>query len=112
VWVKTLSEVNVDNNMVGWYQSAYLGSFMNARVVDGLLALGQNQLLNDKAILIIHGIFLRPRDGDGVERLMVDVSRSASGPVSLRAFRLTSSFIAAHKEGKFTVERSPLPMFF
>lgn len=55
VWTKTLSEVNVDNNMVGWYQSAYLGSFMNARVVDGLLALGQNQLLNDKAILIVHG---------------------------------------------------------
>jgi translation initiation factor 3 subunit H len=56
VWIKTLSEVNVDNNMVGWYQSAYLGSFMNGRVVDGLLAAGQNQMLNDKAILIIHGI--------------------------------------------------------
>jgi translation initiation factor 3 subunit H len=66
VWTKTLSEVNVDNNMVGWYQSAYLGSFMNARVVDGLLALGQNQLLNDKAILIIHGmivLFVCGRDG-------------------------------------------------
>ena len=35
----------------------------------------------------------------------VDVSRSASGPVSLRAFRLTTAFLAAHKEGKFTVER-------
>ena len=56
VWSKTLSEVNVDNNMVGWYQSAYLGSFMNTRVVDGLVALGQNQLLNDKAILVIHGM--------------------------------------------------------
>lgn len=35
----------------------------------------------------------------------VDVSRSASGPVSLRAFRLTAAFLAAHKEGKFTVQR-------
>jgi translation initiation factor 3 subunit H len=55
VWIKTLSEVNVDNNIVGWYQSAYLGSFMNVRVVEGLFAAGQNQMLNDKAILIIHG---------------------------------------------------------
>ena|SRR5277367_907150 len=37
----------------------------------------------------------------------VDVSRSASGPISLRAFRLTAAFLAAHKEGKFTVERYP-----
>jgi hypothetical protein len=100
LWVKTLSEVNVDNNMVGWYQSAYLGSFMNGRVVDGLVAAGQNQMLNDKAVLIIHGNPLL-RD----ERLMLDVSRSASGPISLRAFRLTAAFLAAHKEGKFTVER-------
>jgi len=55
LWIKMLSEVNVDNNMVGWYQSAYLGSFMNTRVIDGLVAAGQNQMLNDKAILIIHG---------------------------------------------------------
>jgi len=61
LWIKTLSEVNVDNNMVGWYQSAYLGSFMNARVVDGLVAAGQSQMLNDKAILIIHGILLKER---------------------------------------------------
>jgi translation initiation factor 3 subunit H len=38
---------------------------------------------------------------------MGDVSRSGSGAVSLRAFRLTSAFVAAHKEGKFTVERYP-----
>jgi translation initiation factor 3 subunit H len=57
IWAKNLSDVNVDNNMVGWYQSAYLGSFMNGRVVDGLLAAGHNQMLNDKAILIIHGTF-------------------------------------------------------
>ena len=48
----------MDNNMVGWYQSAYLGSFMNGRVVDGLVAAGQMLMLNDKAILIIHGITL------------------------------------------------------
>jgi translation initiation factor 3 subunit H len=56
VWIKSLGEVNVDNNLVGWYQSAYLGGFMNSRVIDGLLAVGQNQMLNDQAILIIHGM--------------------------------------------------------
>jgi translation initiation factor 3 subunit H len=55
VWIKSVSEVNIDNNIVGWYQSAYLGGFMNGRVVDGLIAAGQTQMLNDKAILIIHG---------------------------------------------------------
>jgi len=74
--------------MVGWYTNAYLGSFLNARVVDGLLAAGQKQMLSDKAVLVVH-----------------DISRSSSGPVSMRAFRLTSSFLAAHKEGKFTAER-------
>jgi len=99
LWIKTLSEVNVDNNVVGWYQSAYLGSFMNTRVVDGLIAAGQNQMLHEKAVLIIHGI-LFPL-GEFTDE---DVSRSTSGPVSLRAFRLTSSFLAAHKDGKFTVD--------
>ena len=55
VWIKTLSEVNVDNNLVGWYQSAYLGSFMNSRVVEGLVVAGNNSMLNDRAVLIIHG---------------------------------------------------------
>jgi translation initiation factor 3 subunit H len=59
LWIKSLNEVNVDNNMVGWYQSAYLGSFMNTRVVDGLIATGQSPMLNDKAILIVHGAFSR-----------------------------------------------------
>lgn len=27
--MKCLREVNIDNNTVGWYQSAYLGSFLN-----------------------------------------------------------------------------------
>jgi translation initiation factor 3 subunit H len=55
LWIKGLSEVNVDNNIVGWYQNACLGNFMNSRVVNGLIAAGQNQRLNDKAVLIIHG---------------------------------------------------------
>ena len=38
--------------------------------------------------------------------MVVDVSKSASGPVSLRAFRLTPAFLAAHKEGKFTLDGS------
>lgn len=35
---------------------------------------------------------------------MHDTARSTSGALSLRAFRLTPQFMAAHKEGKFTVE--------
>jgi hypothetical protein len=40
--------------------SAYLGNFLNTRVVEGLVAAGANQMLNDnKAVLIIHGTLLR-----------------------------------------------------
>lgn len=52
----------------------------------------QNQVLyqsalNERAVALIH-----------------DTARSASGAFSLRAFRLTPAFLAAHKEDKFTLE--------
>jgi translation initiation factor 3 subunit H len=36
--------------------------------------------------------------------LVHDTARSTTGALSLRAFRLTPQFMAAHKEGKFTIE--------
>lgn len=32
--MKSLRRVNVDNNTVGWYQSAFLGSFINSSIVE------------------------------------------------------------------------------
>ncbi|RMD41130.1 hypothetical protein DV735_g3997, partial [Chaetothyriales sp. CBS 134920] len=84
-YIRMLKEVNVDANNVGWYTSANLGNFVNSNFI-------QNQFfyqkdLNEKTVALVY-----------------DVSRSAQGLLSLRAFRLSPQFMAAFKENKFTTE--------
>ncbi|ORY62381.1 uncharacterized protein BCR38DRAFT_345685 [Pseudomassariella vexata] len=82
--IRHLKEVNVDANNVGWYTSATMGNFVNLSFIE-------NQYLyqkdNDKTVALVH-----------------DVSRSSQGALNLRAFKLTQTFMAAFKEGKFTTE--------
>ena len=84
-WIKQLHEVDVDDNSVGWYTSGYLGSFLNSRVVLGQVLHQKN--LTDRSILLVH-----------------DSSQSNKDVLPLHAYRLTQTFIAAHKDGKFTAE--------
>ncbi|RMZ80350.1 hypothetical protein DV738_g2871, partial [Chaetothyriales sp. CBS 135597] len=84
-YIRMLKEVNVDANNVGWYTSANLGNFVNSNFI-------QNQFfyqkdLNEKTVALVY-----------------DVSRSAQGLLSLRAFRLSPQFMAAFKENKFTTD--------
>lgn len=85
-YIRMLKEVNVDANNIGWYTSANLGNFVNSNFI-------QNQYyyqkdLNEKTISLVN-----------------DVSRTQqSGVLSLRAFRLSSAFMTAFKENKFTTE--------
>lgn len=81
--IHCLRDVGVDNNVVGWYQSAYLGTFLNAQLTETQFA--YQKQLNDRSIVLIH-----------------DICTSSSGNLSLKAYRLSSSFLAAQKEGKFT----------
>ncbi|KAL1924305.1 uncharacterized protein VTP21DRAFT_7340 [Calcarisporiella thermophila] len=83
--LRCLREINVDNNTVGWYYSTYLGSSMNQSLID--TQFNYQKGLGNKSIVIVH-----------------DVSRSAQGNLSLRAFRLKNSFMEAYKEKKFTTE--------
>lgn len=83
--IRHLKEVNVDANNVGWYTSATMGNFVNLSFIENQY---HYQRENEKAVALVH-----------------DVSRSSQGALSLRAFRLTPTFIAAYKEGKFTTER-------
>ncbi|KAF9896610.1 hypothetical protein BX616_007112, partial [Lobosporangium transversale] len=82
--MRCLREVNVDDNSVGWYQSAHLGNFMNQSLIEHQFEF--QQALN-KSVLIIH-----------------DVARSSMGNLNLRALRLTPSFMKLYKEKKFTTE--------
>lgn len=83
--IKQLREVNVDANNVGWYTSANMGNFINMSLIENQFHYQKE--LNEKTVALVH-----------------DVSRSSQGALSLRAFRLSPSFMAAYKESKFTTE--------
>lgn len=83
--IKHLKEVNVDANNVGWYTSATMGNFVNLSFIENQY---HYQKDNENTVALVH-----------------DVSRSSQGSLSLRAFKLSPSFLAAYKEGKFSTER-------
>lgn len=83
--IKFLREVNVDANNVGWYTSTSMGNFVNLNTIE-------NQY------------FYQTQPNEKTVALIYDVSRSSQGSLNLRAYRLSPSFIAAYKEGKFTTE--------
>ncbi|KAF2182189.1 hypothetical protein K469DRAFT_712794 [Zopfia rhizophila CBS 207.26] len=83
--IKFLREVNVDANNVGWYTSTSMGNFVNANTIENQFFYQKE--MNERTVALVH-----------------DVSRSSQGSLSLRAFRLSPSFMVAYKEGKFTTE--------
>jgi translation initiation factor 3 subunit H len=82
--IRHLKEVNVDANNVGWYTSATMGNFVNLSFIE-------NQYHYQK-------------DNNATVALVYDASKSSQGNLTLRAFRLTSTFMTAYKEGKFTTD--------
>ncbi|KAJ6444849.1 eukaryotic translation initiation factor 3 subunit-like protein [Purpureocillium lavendulum] len=82
--IRHLKEVNVDANNVGWYTSATMGNFVSMSFIE-------NQYHYQK-------------DNSRTVALVYDTSKSSQGNLTLRAFRLTTTFMAAYKEGKFTTE--------
>lgn len=82
--IRQLKEVNVDANNVGWYTSATMGNFINLSFIE-------NQYHYQK-------------ENDHTVALVYDTSKSSQGHLTLRAFRLTTVFMNAYKEGKFTTE--------
>ncbi|KAJ5714118.1 Eukaryotic translation initiation factor 3 subunit H [Penicillium malachiteum] len=83
--IRMVREVNVDANNVGWYTSANMGNFVNMNVIENQFYYQKE--MNERTVALVH-----------------DVSRSAQGALSLRAFRLSAKFIEAFKENKFNSE--------
>ncbi|OZJ05108.1 hypothetical protein BZG36_01402 [Bifiguratus adelaidae] len=84
--MRCLREVNVDNNTVGWYRSATLGTFMDLTLID--TQYNYQTSLSSKSVVIIH-----------------DVSKSAAqGNLELKALRLTDKFMKLYADKKFTTE--------
>ncbi|PWN49066.1 hypothetical protein IE53DRAFT_380840 [Violaceomyces palustris] len=90
--VRLLRDVNADANPVGLYQGCFLGAFLNSSVVDGLAAVAglmerEGASGRGKGILIVH-----------------DLAQSAQGNTVVKAYRLSPSFVDAHRKGKFHVQ--------
>ncbi|KAJ5939558.1 Eukaryotic translation initiation factor 3 subunit H [Penicillium verhagenii] len=83
--IRMIREVNIDANNVGWYTSANMGNFVNMNVIENQFYYQKE--LNERTVALVH-----------------DVSRSAQGALSLRAFRLSAKFMEAFKENKFNSE--------
>ncbi len=85
--IKLMREVNVDAQSVGWYTSTSMGNFVNLNFIE-------NQ---------VH--FQKAADERTAVALVFDVSRSVSGSLDLKAYRLSDKFMASYKENKFNTER-------
>ena len=77
--LRALRELKVDNNSVGWYTCAALGSFATK---DTIMHQLEFQSAIPSSVLLVY---------DGV--------RTSLGQLSLRAVRLTDAFMAAFKRG-------------
>ena len=83
--MRCLREINVDNNMVGWYQSTVSGSYQVVEIIDTFV----NYLENlERCICIVY-----------------DVTASLSGVAGVKAIRLADSFVEAYREGTLTIEK-------
>lgn len=82
--IRHLKEVNVDANNVGFYTSATMGNFVNLGFIENL--------------------YFYQKEQKQTVALVYDTSKSSQGNLTLRAFRLTPTFMNAFKEAKFTTE--------
>ncbi|RXW23494.1 hypothetical protein EST38_g2391 [Candolleomyces aberdarensis] len=81
--LRSLKEVQVDDSVVGFYQATTLGAFFNQTLLD-TQAIHQDKLRHG-GIVIVH-----------------DLSQTAKGNASFRAFRLTAAFLDAYKRSNFS----------
>jgi len=84
--LKMLRDVNVDNNCVGWYQSRFMGASCTAELVETQLQY-QSSLGNKMVVIVYNPV------------------RTMRGNLALHAYRLSDTFMKAHKKDKnFTQE--------
>ncbi|KAK7058898.1 hypothetical protein VNI00_001522 [Paramarasmius palmivorus] len=81
--LRALKEVQSDDGVVGFYQTSSLGTFFSQSLVD-TQAIHQEKLRHG-GVVVVH-----------------DVSQTARGSTSFRAFRLTSAFLDAYKKKNFS----------
>lgn len=83
--MRCLRAVNVDNNTVGWYQSAYLSNFLTPQLLE--VQYGYQKTIPTSVVVV------------------VDPYRTSSGRLSIHAFRLSDDFMNLYASKKFSLER-------
>ncbi|OMJ21338.1 Eukaryotic translation initiation factor 3 subunit H [Smittium culicis] len=78
-----MQEVNMESNPIGWYLSTRTSNFLQKATLDAMNS--HQEELSSKAILLVY-----------------DAERSEQGSLSLRAFQLSDSYLALHKNNSFT----------
>lgn len=102
--LRSLKEVQVDDSIVGFYQATTLGSFFNQSLVE-TQAIHQDRLRHG-GIVVVHGKSFALRLL--CYRMLIlcpDISQTARGNASFRAFRLTKAFLDAYKRNNFSTDR-------
>lgn len=84
--MKSLREVGMDNNKIGWYQSVLMGTFCTSALIESQFQ--YQQTLGPNAVCLVY-----------------DAAETAKGSLSIKAFRLKKAFVDAYKAGVFTKER-------
>lgn len=83
--LRCMREINVDNNMVGWYQSSVSGSYQVLEIIDQFISSLESL---ERCVCLIY-----------------DVTSSLTGTYGIKAIRLADSFIEAYREGTLTIEK-------
>ncbi|KAM7451921.1 Eukaryotic translation initiation factor3 subunit H [Porites harrisoni] len=83
--MRRLRAVNVDHLHVGWYQSTYLGSFVNKTLLDSQFSY---QSSIEESVVLIY-----------------DPWKTSQGMLSLKVFRLSNKMMAMYKEAEFNAEK-------
>jgi translation initiation factor 3 subunit H len=90
--MRCLRDVNIDHNTVGWYQTTYMGSFVNDQLIETQY---NYQSTLPKSVVVVY-----------------DPLKSTQGALALKAYRLTDSFMTLFAQGQFTTERYVAFQFF
>nr|CBX25072.2 eukaryotic initiation factor [Polytomella sp. Pringsheim 198.80] len=79
--MRCLRDVNVDNNVAGWYQSANFGTFQTIELVDSFVSYSDTY---NKSVCIVY-----------------DPQLSSFGNIAMKAYRLKPSLLELAKERKY-----------
>lgn len=83
--MRRLRAVNVDHLHVGWYQSTYLGSFINRNLLDSQFSY---QSSIEESVVLIY-----------------DPLKTSQGMLSLKVFRLSDKMMSMYKDEEFSAEK-------